>query len=114
MTADEAMAKAALAYLPATYKRAIQLLAETESDANGIAAHLGMTLGSAYKLLMILRDLRVIRIARYVRLTNSGTEIRLWGLGEKNVARPVKLTASERCKAFRERKKVPTIGVWGL
>jgi transcription initiation factor IIE alpha subunit len=114
MTADEAMAKAALAYLPATYKRTIELLAQEETDANGIAKHLGMTLGAAYKLLMVLRDLRVIRIAKYVRMTKSGTEIKLWGLGEKNANRPIKQTASERCKAYRERKKVPTIGVWGL
>lgn len=114
MTADEAMAKAALAYLPATYKRAIELLAENESDATGIAKHLGMTVGAAYKLVMTLRDLGVLRVAGYVRLTTAGSEVKLWGLGTKNAPRPKKLTASERCKAFRERKKVTTLGVWGL
>ncbi len=114
MTADEAIAKASASYLPATYKRAIQFLAETPSDAEGIAKHLGMTLGSAYKLLMVLRELKVIRIAEHRRMSIRGTSVRIWGLGVKNANVPAKKTPAERSKKWRDKKKVVSLGLFGM
>ncbi len=114
MTVDEAIAKASASYLPATYKRAIQFLAETPSDAEGIAKHLGMTHGSAYKLLMALRELRVICIVDHRRMSSRGTCKRVWGLGTKHANHPPKKTPAERSKKWREKQKVVTMGIWGL
>ncbi len=114
MTADEAIQKAALAYLPATYKRILQHLEDTPCTTDQIAAHLGMTLGSAYKLVSALRDLRVIAIVEFRRLSTTGSIINVWGLGERNATRPKKLTQAERAKRWRAKSATPTLGVWGL
>jgi hypothetical protein len=114
VTADEAIAKAAIKYLPATYKRAIQYLEQHPADVTELSAHLGMTVGSGYKLLMALRELKVICIVEHRRLTIKGTAIRIWGLGEKHARPPAKKTPAERSKAWRDRRRTPTLGVWGL
>jgi hypothetical protein len=103
MTANEAISKAAIAYLPATYRRILQQLAVETLDAQGIADYLGMTLGATYKLVMVLKGLRVICVVEYRRESIKGAPIKMWGLGSRDVRPPPKIAPAVRSKAWRER-----------
>lgn len=112
MTADQAIAKAAIAYLPATYKRLLTKLENEPLDAQGIAEFLGMTQNSVYKLIMVLKGLRVIRVAEFRRESVKGAPIKVWGLGSKDVRPPPKITPAARSKAWRDRRRVPAAPLW--
>ena len=116
MTPDEAIAKISPAYVPATYKRILQQLAVEPLDAQGIADYLGMTLGATYKLVMILKGLKVICVVEYRREAIKGAPIKLWGLGSKDVRPPPKIEPASRSKAWRERNgqmpRVPKLDVF--
>ena len=103
MTPDEAIAKIAPAYVPATYKRILKRLGDEPLDSQGIADHLGMTLGSAYKLIMMLKAAKVICVVEYHRTSPKGAPIKTWGLGSKDVRPPPKIEPAARSKAWRER-----------
>jgi hypothetical protein len=103
MTPDEAIAKIAPAYVPATYRRILQQLAVEPLDAQGIADYLGMTLGATYKLVMILKGLKVICVVEYHRTSIKGAPIKTWGLGSRDVRPPPKIAPAARSKAWRER-----------
>ena len=113
MTADEAISKAATAYLPATYRRILQQLAVEPLDAQGIADYLGMTLGATYKLVMVLKGLKVICLVEYRRESIKGAPIKMWGLGSRDVRPPPKIEPAARSKAWRERNgQKPKMGVF--
>ena len=121
MTPDEAIAKIAPAYVPATYKRILQRLGESQLTAQGIADYLGMTLGSAYKLIMMLKASRVICVVEYRRESVKGAPIKIWGLGSKDVRPPPKVEPAARSKAWRERNgqmprvpKLDAFTIWGI
>ena len=103
MTPDEAIAKIAPAYVPATYKRILKRLGDEPLDSQGIADHLGMTLSSAYKLIMVLKAAKVICVVEYHRTSIKGAPIKTWGLGSKDVRPPPKIATAARSKAWRER-----------
>jgi hypothetical protein len=103
MTANEAISKAATAYLPATYRRILQQLAVEPLDSKGIADYLGMTLKATYKLVMVLKGLKVICVVEYRRESVKGAPIKTWGLGSKDVRPPPKVAPAARSKAWRER-----------
>jgi hypothetical protein len=113
MTADEAISKAAIAYLPTTYRRILQQLAVEPLDSQGIADYLGMTIGATYKLVMILKGLKVICVTEYRREAIKGAPIKLWGLGSRDVRPPPKIEPAARSKAWRERRgQKPKMGVF--
>jgi DNA-binding transcriptional ArsR family regulator len=120
MTSDKAIQKAALAYLPVTYKRLLKQLAESPLEAEEIAEFLTMTHGSVYKLLMVLRELKVICVVEYRRNAIKGAPIKVWGLGDKNKRPPAKISPAARSKAWRERHgqplkpKLDPLTIWGL
>lgn len=105
MTPDEAIAKIAPAYVPATYKRILKRLGDEPLDSQGIADYLGMTTGSAYKLIMLLKAAKVICVVEYRREAIKGAPIKLWGLGSKDVRPPPKIEPAARSKAWRERNR---------
>lgn len=108
MTADEAIQQAALAYLPQSYKLLLRKLEEQPMDASEIATFLNMTQGSAYKLLMVVKELKVVCVVEYRRNAIKGAPIKVWGIGTKNVRPPPKITPAARSKAWRERNRPPT------
>ena len=110
MNAQDALHKAALHYLPATYRRLIMHLADTPCCAQEIADFLGMTLGSAYKLIEVLKAQEVICIVEHRRPGLKGAHIKVWGLGSKDVRPPRKRTPAERSKAWRDRKRPKKLG----
>lgn len=120
MTADEAIQKAALAYLPPTYRLALKYLEQHRATSTQLAEHLGLAVSSARNVTMRLRKLGVICVADYVYPECQGGLEKVWTLGAKSVIarkRP-KQSSKERSKRWREKQKVLTgtakIGVWGL
>lgn len=111
MTSEEAIAKAAVAYLPPSYKRTLRLLEERPSSSEEIARYIGMTVSSAYKLVMVLKSLEVICVVEYRRELATGALIKVWGLGQHDIKRPRKQTPAQRSKAWRQRKKTPDISM---
>ncbi len=107
MTSDEAIQKVAVAFIPATYKRVLQKLGESPLDSQEIADYLGMTLGGAYKLLMMLKAYKVICAVEYRRQSIKGAPIKVWGLGSKDARPPPKISPAARSKAWRERQCKP-------
>lgn len=65
-----------------------------------------MTPNSAYKLLMVLKELKVIRVAEYRRRHDKGAPIKMWGLGARDVRPPPKVDPAARSKAWRDRNRV--------
>lgn len=116
MTADEAIQKAALAYLPPTLKLAIQFLDQRPATSAQLAEHLGFAESSARNVTLRLRKLGVICVADYIYPDKQGGLEKVWTLGAKSaIARKRrKLSSSERTKRWRERQKVAKLGVWGL
>lgn len=114
MTLQEALAKAAIPYLPATYRRAIELLAEGPASAARVAEHLGMTVGSAYKLICILRRLRVVCTVEYIRTGERGCPTKMYGLGSRNLTPPTIKSSKERTKKYRDKKRREQLAKKGL
>jgi hypothetical protein len=120
MTADEAIQKAAISYLPITYKRLLTQLGQTPLETVEIAKFLSITPDSVYKILMILRELQVICVVEYRRNAIKGAPIKVWGLGDKNKRPPPKISPAARSKAWRERHgqpikpKLDPLTIWGL
>jgi predicted ArsR family transcriptional regulator len=115
MTSQEAIAKAALAYLPAHLKQAIQYLDHSPSSAEQLAEGVGVTAETSRRWIKVLRKLGVIYICEYVYPEGQGGVTKIWALGERRNVRPRdKLTPAERIRAYKARKKVVTLGVFGL
>lgn len=105
MTADEAIQRAAVSYLPATYKQTLRYLDEEPMDAVNLAFRLGMTLGSCYKLIGVLKELKVICVHEHIRMSRKGECVKIWGLGDKDAKAPKPTTSAQRSASYRARQK---------
>ncbi len=105
MDTKQAIAKAAIAYLPVTYKRTLELVGEEPASVEQIAAHVGMTIGAAYKMIAILKQLKVLCVVDYPRIHPRGPWTKLYGIGSKDKSPPQKVTGAERSAKCRAAKK---------
>jgi hypothetical protein len=72
-----------------------------------------MTLGATYKMVMVLKGLKVICVVEYRRESVKGAPIKLWGLGSRDVRPPPKIEPAARSKAWRERNgQMPKMDVF--
>ncbi len=113
LSADEAKKIVALSYLPVSYRRLLEFLEIQPANLQECANHLGMTPSSTQKVIEILRVHKVVRIEEYYWDADGRRKWR-WGLGRRDVPVPEKKTPAQRSKSWRERRKAPTLGVWGL
>lgn len=103
MELEAAYARLGRNYIPVNYRRTIELLDKCPQKIAPIAKHLGMTIGSTYKLIDVLKAAKVVAVVDYA-WDNAGRRVNLYGLGSRDKLVPKK-TAAQRSKDWRERKK---------
>jgi len=103
MELDAAYARLGKNYVPVNYRRTIELLDKGPQKIAPIAKHLGMTIGSTYKLIDILKAAKVVAVVGYA-WDNAGRRVNLYGLGSRDKLIPKK-TPAQRSKDWRERQK---------
>lgn len=103
MELEAAYARLGRIYVPVNYRRTIELLDKGPKKIAPIAKHLGMTVGSTYKLIDILKTAKVVAVVDYA-WDNAGRRVNLYGLGSSDKLIPKK-TSAQRSKDWRERQK---------
>jgi predicted ArsR family transcriptional regulator len=85
------------------YRRTLELLDDQPQRIAPIAKHLGMTIGSTYKLIDVLKAAKVVAVVDY-EWTAAGRRVNLYGLGSKDKRIPKKMPA-QRSKDWRTKQK---------
>ncbi len=118
MTHNEALTKAALAFLPRQYRKTIELIADEPLTNEELAEKLKTSNEYARRILYNLHREKVACVVHWRRTSCNGVHTKLWGLGTKDVKQPPKLTASERSKRYRDNKRGLSgevrLGLFGL
>ncbi len=118
MTHNEALTKAALAFLPRQYRKTIELIADEPLTNEELAEKLKTSNEYARRILYNLHREKVACVVHWRRTSCNGVHTKLWGLGVKDERQPPKLTPSERSARYRASKKNTSgevrLGIWGL
>jgi hypothetical protein len=118
MTAQEALIKTGLAFVPAQYRKTIELLDEKPMSCDELSKQLDTSLEYARIILGKLHKAKVTHIVSWRRIGRAGVCTKVWGLGIGDAKQPQKMTPTERTRKHRALKKGLSgevrLGVWGL
>lgn len=105
MSPNEAIQKAGIAFIPNQYRKAILAIAESPMSCEELAEKLETSIEYSRLVLHRLHKAKVACIVHWRRTSCNGTHTKMWGLGTKDEKQPVKLTAAERSKRYRDNKR---------
>lgn len=128
MNNEEAIATLGRRYAPATYVRCVDYLTKRPAFVEDIALHLGMTINSTFKLIAMLKKLRVVCVKQFIESGKQGGPRRLYGLGCQDAPKRTPAQRSKKWRDKQEEKQVdklfkpkskspvtaPTTELWGI
>ena len=118
VTADEAIQKAALTFLPKQYGAVILALDQKGMTIEEVGEKIGTTAEYARRILCRLHKMKVTCVVSWRRTRATGVHTKIWGLGDKDEKQPQKLTRRQISARYRQNQRGLTgevrLGMFGL